>query len=293
MYKIVYKDTTYECHENENILEALMRQGMEIQFSCKKGTCKTCKSKVLEGEIPEGAHGGLDDHLIENKIILPCITKPISDMQLMPPSREDLMKQNVGESPYEYRDEEDWEHPEADPELWKALKEGELLTEILTDFYTKVYVDPLLSPFFKSTSIDRAIGKQYSFLEEIITGNKVFFGFHPRSGHHWMVIDEEMFKYREDLLEESMLNCGLAPDMAKRWRAMDEYYKEMIIKSRPWPKIVGNVLVPLKGFDIMDADFDMLCDVCQSEIPMGTKFRYHQDEGQVYCHACAQLQTTE
>lgn len=290
MFKITYEESTYECKKDETILEALMRQGREIRFSCKKGTCKTCKSKVLEGDIPDGAHGQLEEYLIENHLILPCVTHPISDMTLVAPTREDLIKKPQQESPYEFREEEKWEHPQPDAELWSALHEGELMLEIITDFYTKVYQDPKLAPFFKSTSIDRAIGKQFNFLKEIISGEPVYFGFYPRTAHHWMVIDEELFKYREDLLEESMLTCGLAPDMAKKWRALDEHYKAMIIKSRPWPKIIGDVLVPLAGFDIMDADFDMLCDVCQTEIPMGTKFRYHQDEGTVYCHGCAMLE---
>ena len=40
----------------------------------------------------------------------------------------------------------------ANPEMWAALNEGELLNEILTDFYAQVFVDPQLAHFFKDST---------------------------------------------------------------------------------------------------------------------------------------------
>ena len=39
-----------------------------------------------------------------------------------------------------------------DPEMWAALDQGEKLTQILTDFYTRVFADPRLSPFFEGVT---------------------------------------------------------------------------------------------------------------------------------------------
>jgi len=292
MYKITYNEREYNIRDEETILAALMRQGQEIRFSCKKGICKTCKTKLVDGKIPANSQKGLKPHLIENGIILPCVSIPESDMMLAPPAKEDLTRKNsIEDSPYEFREEEKHEHPNPDLELWKKLDEGTLLLEILTDFYTNAYQDTRLAPFFKSTSIDRAIGKQYNFLQQIITGEKVYFGFYPRSAHHWMVIDDELFDYREELLEQSMIKCGLEEKYRKRWRfGIDEPYRKMILKTRPWPKIIGDLTVPLSGFEVVEADFDMICDKCFSEILQGTKIRYHQEEGSIYCNSCAGLE---
>ena len=211
------------------------------------------------------------------------------DLNLEKPKLEDLRKP-IAESPYEFRKEEDWEHPKPDPELWEALKNGELLLEVLTHFYHGVYQDEKLSSFFQNTSIDRAIGKQFNFLQEIMTGEKVFFGSYPRSAHHWMIIDNELFDYRNDLMEASMIHCGVEEQWRERWRKIDEHYRDMIVKTRKWPNIIGDVLVPIVGFEIMTADMDMVCDRCYDEIPAGTKVRFHKEEAQVYCQKCALLE---
>ncbi|MCK5335251.1 MAG: hypothetical protein KAQ67_03770, partial [Gammaproteobacteria bacterium] len=38
------------------------------------------------------------------------------------------------------------------PEMWAALNDGKLLTEILDDFYAQVFVDPQLAHFFKDST---------------------------------------------------------------------------------------------------------------------------------------------
>lgn len=290
MAKIIYEGKTFLTNPGETILDAFLRQGQEIRFSCKKGSCKTCKTKVLIGDIPPVSQKDLEPHLIASHIFLPCITVPRTDMVLAAPTRQDLQKTLQEESPFELREETPMENPEPDAELWEALGNGKLLLQILTHFYTRVYTDKRLVPFFKATTIDRAIGKQYSFLQELMTGEKVHFGFYPRTAHHWMVIDEDLFNYREDILEESMKTCGLAANYRARWRKIDECYKEMLIKTHPWPKIIGDVLIPTGGFEVMEAEIDMVCDVCQEAIPAGSKLRYHKEEGQVYCEKCAVLE---
>lgn len=35
----------------ETVLDAAMRQGIDIPYSCRSGTCRTCLSKVINGRI--------------------------------------------------------------------------------------------------------------------------------------------------------------------------------------------------------------------------------------------------
>lgn len=41
----------FEVEPGEIVLDAAMRQGVDIPFSCRSGTCRTCLSKVLHGRI--------------------------------------------------------------------------------------------------------------------------------------------------------------------------------------------------------------------------------------------------
>lgn len=42
---------SFEVEPGEIVLDAAMRQGVDIPYSCRSGTCRTCLSKVLAGRI--------------------------------------------------------------------------------------------------------------------------------------------------------------------------------------------------------------------------------------------------
>jgi ferredoxin len=46
---------TFEVEPDEIVLDAAMRQGVAIPYSCRSGTCRTCLSKVLSGRIEHEA----------------------------------------------------------------------------------------------------------------------------------------------------------------------------------------------------------------------------------------------
>jgi truncated hemoglobin YjbI len=173
-----------------------------------------------------------------------------------------------------------------DPELWSALGEGGKLAEILRDFYGRVYEDSRLAPFFKGVTIGRAIEKQYSFLSEKLTGNKLYFGYRPRNAHHWMVISDELFTHREELLESCMRRAGLAEPMVERWRALDEVFRKQIVKSKPYPLKLRGQALPLDGYEALDTVVGSLCDGCEGEIPPRVRAEYHVRTGKLYCHEC-------
>src|SRR5271165_5269477 len=101
--------------------------------------------------------------------------------------------------------------------MWEALERGAKLRAILTDFYNEVFQDPKLTPFFHATTIEWVIDHQYAFLAEIFTGERMFFGDRPRNAHHWMVISDELFDYREALMERWLRRHGLADDLIAAW----------------------------------------------------------------------------
>lgn len=178
--------------------------------------------------------------------------------------------------------------PVPDPELWAALGEGGLLLPILETFYAQVFEDPLLSPYFHGSTRQRAIEKVYSFLHQVLTGKKVYFGDRPRNAHHWMTISNQLFDYREDMFFAVVRRYGLAEPMIERWRAMQARYRPDIVKSAPWPKIVHGEALPLDGFGTMIIDVGSVCDGCSGEIHPGETVRYHLRLGSTYCPGCAE-----
>jgi truncated hemoglobin YjbI len=181
--------------------------------------------------------------------------------------------------------------PPHDPQLWAALGEGALLRPILQDFYTRVYADPQLAPFFVGVTQQRLIEKQYSFLHQILTASPVFFGSRPRNAHHWMVISEDLFDRREQIMRDCLKTHGLSEKWIARLLQVEGHYRQDIVKSAPVPLQIGGVSFPLDGFDELPVDVGSLCDGCGGEIPRGSVVRYHRRLGTMFCTPCQGIPT--
>lgn len=174
-----------------------------------------------------------------------------------------------------------------DPEMWAALKEGDGLTEILNDFYARVYADPRLSHFFEGVTRQRAIEKQYSFLCQIFSGEPVYFGERPRNAHNWMVISAELFDHREELMEGCLRRYGLPEHLVARWRGVEELFRKQIVKDRPFGKKMRGVELPFEGYDSMELSVGAICDGCGGVMEPGMTIHYHLRTGKSFCPACS------
>jgi CDP-4-dehydro-6-deoxyglucose reductase len=80
-YKIIFneKKDHFFCRDNETVLEAALAAGINIPYSCRQGTCKSCIVKKLSGEIDYVRTELLEKNL-EN--ILTCQAYPLTDLVL-------------------------------------------------------------------------------------------------------------------------------------------------------------------------------------------------------------------
>jgi len=63
----------------EPILDAALKQGADLPFSCKGGVCCTCKARLIEGEVNMEVHWGLEEEEIKQGYILTCQSHPKTD----------------------------------------------------------------------------------------------------------------------------------------------------------------------------------------------------------------------
>ena len=69
--------------DGENILDAGLRNGVDLPFSCKGGVCATCKARLIEGEVDMDLNQALRPEEIESGYILTCQSHPISERILI------------------------------------------------------------------------------------------------------------------------------------------------------------------------------------------------------------------
>lgn len=114
---------------DETVLNALLRAGIDVPFSCKAGVCHTCLSQCTEGLIPERAQRGLATHLLAQRYFLPCKCKAVSDMTIAPAQAGDLASPELVDEPVAAATSAvaaaELPYPALDPELWLELEDGQ------------------------------------------------------------------------------------------------------------------------------------------------------------------------
>ena len=65
--------------DTESILDAGLRAGIDMRYSCKGGVCSTCRCKLVEGKVDMDANYALEDYEVARGFILSCQSFPVTD----------------------------------------------------------------------------------------------------------------------------------------------------------------------------------------------------------------------
>jgi ferredoxin len=68
------------CDATTTVLAATREAGLRLPFSCAKGVCGTCKTKILSGEVEMKHGGGIRPKEVAQGLALLCCSRPLSDL---------------------------------------------------------------------------------------------------------------------------------------------------------------------------------------------------------------------
>lgn len=80
--KITLTDQEVVCQEGESVLDALLREHIDIPYACKAGSCQSCMIRSLQGTPPAASQQGLKDVLRHQNYFLACLCYPHEDMSI-------------------------------------------------------------------------------------------------------------------------------------------------------------------------------------------------------------------
>ena len=72
----------------DNLVNAGIKAGLEMPYSCKGGVCSTCRAMVLEGEVDMDINFALEDYEVARGFVLCCQSFPVSDKLVIDFDRE-------------------------------------------------------------------------------------------------------------------------------------------------------------------------------------------------------------
>jgi ferredoxin-NADP reductase len=80
--KLSRSESAIRVSPEQTLLESLEKNGVLIPSGCRQGNCGTCRTKLLRGNVRMETEEALTNELRAERFILPCVSRPLSDVTL-------------------------------------------------------------------------------------------------------------------------------------------------------------------------------------------------------------------
>jgi truncated hemoglobin YjbI len=98
-------------------------------------------------------------------------------------------------------------------------------------FYDKVYKHPWLKLYFQEIPQQHIEDQQVDFMQKVLGGENLYVGKAPPAAHMHILINEEIFQVRKNLLVEAFHEAQAKKEMIDKWLALDDSFKRVIFKD--------------------------------------------------------------
>lgn len=115
--------------------------------------------------------------------------------------------------------------------IYNDLEDKEIIRRVSTKFYDLVYEHPWLGKFFIDIDQEHINDQQIKFMISVLGGPKNYSGRLPSNAHPHMMINDELFTLRKELLEQAMLEERAPQNLIDAWSRIDESFRKVICKE--------------------------------------------------------------
>ncbi|VTU19588.1 2Fe-2S iron-sulfur cluster-binding protein [Variovorax sp. PBL-E5] len=83
---IAGSEISFDCADGQSLLDAALRAGIELPYSCRRGVCGNCAGEVLQGDVAGLEGASMRNETCQPDQLLLCMCTPRTDVQIRPAS---------------------------------------------------------------------------------------------------------------------------------------------------------------------------------------------------------------